>query len=489
MAARGGFQTAPTGGGGGAMGPGPPVPGAGPGMGPGLHLEGWGRRQPRRTTCTDPRCPGLGTRPGMPPSSRMTPQGPAMGPPGYGSSPVSRPGMPGVMDPSRKRPAPQQIQQVQQQQNRNQHTKKKKMADKILPQRIRELVPESQAYMDLLAFERKLDQTIMRKRLDIQEALKRPIKQKRKLRIFISNTFNPAKPDAEDGEGTVASWELRVEGRLLEDTAVSKYEATKQKRKFSSFFKSLVIELDKDLYGPDNHLVEWHRTATTQETDGFQVKRPGDVGVRCTVLLMLDYQPPQFKLDPRLARMLGIHTQTRPVIIQALWQYVKTHKLQDPHEREFINCDKYLQQIFETQRMNVDPNDQKKTACYDIDVEVDDTLKTQMNSFLLSTASQQEIAGLDNKIHETIETINQLKTQREFMLSFARDPQGFINDWLQSQCRDLKTMTDVVGNPEEERRAEFYYQPWAQEAVCRYFYSKVQQRRQELEQALGIRNT
>uniref|UniRef100_A0A8C7S9Y1 DM2 domain-containing protein n=1 Tax=Oncorhynchus mykiss TaxID=8022 RepID=A0A8C7S9Y1_ONCMY len=388
----------------------------------------------------------------MPPSSRMTPQGPPMGPPGYGSSPVSRPGMPGVMDPSRKRPAPQQVQQ-----QRNQHTKKKKMADKILPQRIRELVPESQAYMDLLAFERKLDQTIMRKRLDIQEALKRPIK-----------------------------------------TAVSKYEATKQKRKFSSFFKSLVIELDKDLYGPDNHLVEWHRTATTQETDGFQVKRPGDVGVRCTVLLMLDYQPPQFKLDPRLARMLGIHTQTRPVIIQALWQYVKTHKLQDPHEREFINCDKYLQQIFETQRMkfseipqrlhallmppepiiinhviSVDPNDQKKTACYDIDVEVDDTLKTQMNSFLLSTASQQEIAGLDNKIHETIETINQLKTQREFMLSFARDPQGFINDWLQSQCRDLKTMTDVVANPEEERRAEFYFQPWAQEAVCRYFYSKV----------------
>ncbi|MGH0180913.1 UNVERIFIED_CONTAM: hypothetical protein FKN15_005331 [Acipenser sinensis] len=337
------------------------------------------------------------------------------------------------------------------------------MADKVLPQRIRELVPESQAYMDLLAFERKLDQTIMRKRLDIQEALKRPIKQKRKLRIFISNTFNPAKADAEDGEGTVASWELRVEGRLLEDTAISKYDATKQKRKFSSFFKSLVIELDKDLYGPDNHLVEWHRTATTQETDGFQVKRPGDVGVRCTVLLMLDYQPPQFKLDPRLARMLGIHTQTRPVIIQALWQYVKTHKLQDPHEREFINCDKYLQQIFETQRMkfseipqrlhallmppepiiinhviSVDPNDQKKTACYDIDVEVDDTLKTQMNSFLLSTASQQEIAALDNKIHETIETINQLKTQREFMLSFARDPQGFINDWLQSQCRDLK---------------------------------------------------
>lgn len=51
-----------------------------------------------------------------------------------------------------------------------------------------------------------------------------------------------------------------------------------------------------------------------------------------------------------------------------------------------------------------------------------------------------------SQIHETIETINQLKTQREFMLSFARDPQGFINDWLQSQCRDLKVSLSAVSS-------------------------------------------
>ena len=43
--------------------------------------------------------------------------------------------------------------------------------------------------MDLLSFERKLDSTIMRKRLEIQEALRRPMKQKRKLRVFISHQF------------------------------------------------------------------------------------------------------------------------------------------------------------------------------------------------------------------------------------------------------------------------------------------------------------
>lgn len=144
------------------------------------------------------------------------------------------------------------------------------------------------------------------------------------------------------------------------------------------------------------------------------------------------------------------------------------------------------------------------------------------------------------QIHETIESINQLKIQRDFMLSFSRDPKGYIQDWLKSQSRDLKVwrsfvfpllwfgaapsgqrintfvvqivvnlkikspepinriskllilvlfwrsesqpfpvflflqlMTDVVGNPEEERRAAFYHEPWSQEAVSRYFYCKV----------------
>ncbi|XP_043911315.1 SWI/SNF-related matrix-associated actin-dependent regulator of chromatin subfamily D member 2 [Protopterus annectens] len=432
------------------------------------------------------------------------PVGPPSGSPYLTGSPM-RPGLPQpMMDPIRKRLLPSGQQPNLPMQRRS--IKRRKMADKILPQRIRELVPESQAYMDLLAFERKLDQTIARKRMEIQEAIKKPLSQKKKLRIYISNTFTPAKLEGEEAE-RIASWELRVEGKLID-------ELGKQKRKFSSFFRSLVIELDKDLYGPDNHLVEWHRMPTTQETDGFQVKRPGDINVKCTLLLMLDHQPQQYKLDPRLARLLGVHTQTRANIMQALWLYIKNNKLQDSHEKEYINCNRYFKQIFNCTRMkfseipvklasllqhpdpiiishviSVDPNDQKKTACYDIDVEVDDPLKSQMSNFLASTTNQQEIAALDMKIHETIESINQLKTQRDFMLSFSNNPQEFIQDWLKSQCRDLKIMTDVTGNPEEERRADFFEQSWTQEAVGRYIFSKVQQRRQELEQVLGIRLT
>ncbi|XP_012516701.1 PREDICTED: SWI/SNF-related matrix-associated actin-dependent regulator of chromatin subfamily D member 2 isoform X2 [Propithecus coquereli] len=473
----GGFPLPPLSPGGGAVAAalGAPPPPAGPGMMPGPALRGPGPAGgvggPGAAAFRPMGPAGPAAqyqRPGMSPGSRMPMAGLQVGPPAgspFGTAAPLRPGMPPtMMDPFRKRLLVPQAQPPMPTQRRG--LKRRKMADKVLPQRIRELVPESQAYMDLLAFERKLDQTIARKRMEIQEAIKKPL------------------------------------------------TPSKQKRKFSSFFKSLVIELDKELYGPDNHLVEWHRMPTTQETDGFQVKRPGDLNVKCTLLLMLDHQPPQYKLDPRLARLLGVHTQTRAAIMQALWLYIKHNQLQDGHEREYINCNRYFRQIFSCGRLrfseipmklagllqhpdpivinhviSVDPNDQKKTACYDIDVEVDDPLKAQMSNFLASTTNQQEIASLDVKIHETIESINQLKTQRDFMLSFSTDPQDFIQEWLRSQRRDLKIITDVIGNPEEERRAAFYHQPWAQEAVGRHIFAKVQQRRQELEQVLGIRLT
>ena len=53
-------------------------------------------------------------------------------------------------------------------------------ADKLLPQQIQDLVPESQVYMDLLAFEWELDQTIAHKQIEIQEVIKKPLTQKMK---------------------------------------------------------------------------------------------------------------------------------------------------------------------------------------------------------------------------------------------------------------------------------------------------------------------
>ena len=47
-------------------------------------------------------------------------------------------------------------------------------------------------------------------------------------------------------------------------TLPPKTDGPRQKRKFSTYFKSLVIELDRELYGPDNHLVEVSKIAVTK---------------------------------------------------------------------------------------------------------------------------------------------------------------------------------------------------------------------------------
>ncbi|XP_065179786.1 SWI/SNF-related matrix-associated actin-dependent regulator of chromatin subfamily D member 1-like [Sycon ciliatum] len=392
-------------------------------------------------------------------------------------------------------------------------SRKRRIADVVLPQRVRDLVPESRAYMELVEIERHMDMIVMRKHIEMQEAVKKPTKIKRKLRLFISHTFSPARLDADDAEVMMPHFELHIEGRLLDDTTQERYPVGRSRRKFTSFFKRVIVELlDKSKYGPDQHLIEWTHSLERGESDGFSIRRFGDETTKCIICLFLDYQPEQATLEPRLARVLGMHTATRPAILSALWQYVKTHKLQDPSERQYLNFDKYLEQIFGVARAKFselptllnahvttpdpiiinyeivnDPAEQKKQVCYDVDVDVDDPLRHSTSSVLMSTASQQEIVGIVGKIHETVDQVNQLKTRREFFSQYAKHPQDFINQWLVSQSQDLQVMQDTVGNPEAERKADYYCKPWANEAVCRYFYRKIQTRRAELEQALGMR--
>lgn len=367
---------------------------------------------------------------------------------------------------------------------------KRRLVDRVCPPKVQEIVPEIQAYQEMLDFERRLDFNITRRTLDIQESSRRPARIRKTLKITLTNLFSY--------QDNAPTWELRVEGRLADENPTFR-------RKFSSFFKSLVIELDSNIYGPDNHLVEWHRTATTSETDGFQVRRPGDLPVKCTILFQLEHQPPQFKIDPRLARLLGKQIDTRPAVINALWQYIKTKTLQDSNEREYINNDSYLAHIFDCKRMKFSeipaklsslltppdpivihhmivrsPNGETQRTTFDFEVEVEDRIDTRVINH-----DTQEIKQLDERVFSIVADIKRSVTNYGFFSDFSKDPQQSITRWLASQSSDLKLMTDQYGDSDEERRADYYYQPWMQEAVCRYFYRKVQERRNDLELALS----
>lgn len=55
----------------------------------------------------------------------------------------------------------------------------------------------------------------------------------------------------------------------------------------------------------------------------YQVTRPGEESVKCTLILALDHQPSQYKLSSKLGKLLGIHTASKVDIVNGIWQYIK----------------------------------------------------------------------------------------------------------------------------------------------------------------------
>ena len=59
-------------------------------------------------------------------------------------------------------------------------------------------------------------------------------------------------------------------------------------------------------------------------------------GDRCTISLLMDSRPSKFKMDKNLAQLFAPYQQfyqSKPAIMSAIWQYIKTNKLQDSNNR------------------------------------------------------------------------------------------------------------------------------------------------------------
>lgn len=104
------------------------------------------------------------------------------------------------------------------------------------------------------------------------------LQQKRKLRLYISNTFNPAKPDSEDSEGSIASWELRVEGKLLDDVSENQTSPKSWFFLLSHFTVIICFDLMLQLCMPflyinvfhvylDNLIIQWFQPGRCERAD------------------------------------------------------------------------------------------------------------------------------------------------------------------------------------------------------------------------------
>lgn len=394
--------------------------------------------------------------------------------------------------------------------------KKRKLTDKAIPNVILQnpdFAEDSRMYQDLVETERKLDWTMMRKKVEVQDALARNPTTTRTLRLFLSHTVSgqlwqtggggadeTPLANFETGEG-IPAWAFKIEGRVLE-VPNQRHRDRFPQRKFSTLIKRMVVELDRDptLY-PDGNIVEWPRApgAHNPAMDGFTIRRTGDQPTKIRVVMYLEHFPEQYKVVPELGNILGIKEDSRIGVIQTFWNYIKLQGLQDKVDRRLVRADDKLRQIFGTDTIpfqkipdlvnrylvapdpiilhymvnpSLPPPD--RPSAYDVEVKMEDTaLRSRMAVMVQSNKeSSQALSKLDEECAMLAQSLHNSHIKRTFLQSFAQDPALFIQTWLESQSRDLE---NIIGSgptegltvrQEELKRSEFFQLPWVEEAVA-----------------------
>ncbi|RDL37217.1 Uncharacterized protein BP5553_04650 [Venustampulla echinocandica] len=281
-------------------------------------------------------------------------------------------------------------QQAQLQANDRAKTRSRKPTDKNVPEGAEECIIGDgvQRYRELRELERRLDATMMRKRLDLQDSVTRNVKRWRTLRIWISNTAEdqPWQADTLDVDAfdfstnMDSSYRVKIEGALLEDEeddldsddsddedeaedgdAMDEdgKEKTKKKTKtpskpykLSHFFKAMTVDFDRNK-GKDgsDQSVEWKKPVLTPNApslpnaadfDQLEFKRGGDENMNITINLVRDENPERFQLSPLLADILDMSIATRAEAVMGLWEYIKAMGLQEDDEKRSFECDDRL---------------------------------------------------------------------------------------------------------------------------------------------------
>ncbi|KAH8677728.1 hypothetical protein BX600DRAFT_135541 [Xylariales sp. PMI_506] len=235
-------------------------------------------------------------------------------------------------------------------------------------------------YRELRDFERKLDATMTRKRLDIVDSVNRSIKRWKTLRIWITNTAEDQvwqsgalNVDSFDFSSNLEpTYRVKIEGRLLDDEddadkddettaekgedkmdedSDSKAKATKPPRyRLSHFFRALTVDFPTNRKGVDAG-VEWkkpERAVTSSnlpaaaDFDELTFKRSGDENLNITINLFRHEEPERYALTPEMQEVVDKAEATRHEVVMAIWDYIKYSGLQEDEEKRNFRCDDTL---------------------------------------------------------------------------------------------------------------------------------------------------
>ncbi|KAG9243490.1 hypothetical protein BJ878DRAFT_510510 [Calycina marina] len=264
----------------------------------------------------------------------------------------------------------------------------RKPTDRVIPDGIEECIIGDGVtnYRQLRELERKLDATMMRKRLDIHDAVNRNVKRYRTLRLWISNTVEDQpwqadniEPDAFDFNNDLnSSFNVKIEGRLLDEEADSmdsddsdsedeadadamdegkdkKSKPAGKEYRLSHFFKQMTVDFERRKARELDPPVNWTKPAVTgnnsslpisADFDQLEFKRLGDDNVNITINLHRDETPERFMLSPALADILDTNESTRAEAVMGIWNYIKAMGLQEDDDKRTFELDDRLKLVF-----------------------------------------------------------------------------------------------------------------------------------------------
>jgi SWI/SNF-related matrix-associated actin-dependent regulator of chromatin subfamily D len=268
---------------------------------------------------------------------------------------------------------------------RRERRQAKKPTDLELPEGIEDVVigDAPERYRKLREIERRLDATMMRKKLEMQDQTQRNDKRARTMRIWISNTAEnqpwqntSMDPDAFDfADSSQATYKVQIEGRLLDaDDGLEEEEAREhaphiqERTRFSHFFKSITIDFDRPpSLQPDGMAqIEWKRpppdartglpnTTDAANFDFLKFERKSDENINVQIKLYRDENPERFRLSPALAELCDTLEDDRPGVMHKLWTYIRQNKLQESEDVRVIRCDGPLKKVGTIFQIKISP--------------------------------------------------------------------------------------------------------------------------------------
>ncbi|KAM0322949.1 hypothetical protein ACHAQA_009048 [Verticillium albo-atrum] len=383
----------------------------------------------------------------------------------------------------------------------------RKPTDKELPEGVEDCLATGDAvalrYRELRDIERRLDATMMRKRLDMADGLNRTTKRYRTLRIWINNTVedqmwqtNGLAVDTFDFTPNVeASYRVKIEGLLLDDaddvpaddqddqdSGDESTETMPKKPSFTHFFKHMTVDFDKSRSrAAADQTVAWNKFDNTKpnqskspaslEADELTFKRNGDENMNITIKLIRHENPERHRVRPELAEIIDMVEATRQEAIMGVWDYIRVTGLQEDEEKRHFRCDALLRKIVTRGDVGAIPNlgeyvdrfleplppvslpytirvdeafhrDPQPTV-YDVQVAIDDSFRAKTIPFVASPAygnALKEIVALDDQLATLIGAVANSKAKHSFFTSLGSDPTHFLQDWFSSQKRDLEVI-------------------------------------------------